>query len=190
MLVGYARVSSTDQSLELQREQLQTAGVTKLFEEKASGTTTNGREELERAVDWVREGDVLLVTRLDRLARSVGDLSTIVGRLEAKKVGFRCLHQNFDTTSAEGRLMLNILGAFAEFETAIRRERQMEGIAKAKAEGRMGGKPGPRVASAEDIMKLRKEGLGSSAIARQLGIGRRTVYRIVPDGWNKPAVPR
>lgn len=175
--VGYARVSSTGQSLEIQEEHLKAAGCEKLFAEKRSGTSAEGRDQLQAALEWVREGDVLVVTRLDRLARSIVDLRRIIDRLTAKGVGFRCLQQGaIDTTTSEGRLMLNILASFAEFEVEIRRERQADGIAKAKAEGRYRGRP-PTIDRAT-IAALEAEGLGATAIARRLGIGRASVYRL------------
>ena len=175
--VGYARVSSTGQSLEIQEEQLRAAGCEKLFAEKRSGTSAEGRDQLQAALEWVREGDVLVVTRLDRLARSIVDLRRIIDRLTVKSVGFRCLQQGaIDTTTSEGRLMLNILASFAEFEVEIRRERQADGIAKAKSEGRYRGRP-PAIDRAM-IAALEAEGLGPTAIAKRLGIGRASVYRI------------
>jgi DNA invertase Pin-like site-specific DNA recombinase len=174
-VVGYARVSSVGQSLAVQEEALRAAGCEKVFAEKRTGSTQAGREELERALDYVREGDVLMVTRIDRLARSVLDLHQIVERLNAKRVGFRAVQQGeFDTTTATGRLFLTILGGFAEFETAIRRERQQEGIEKAKAEGRYRGRP--RTTPVEEVRKLAAEGMRPAHIARQLGISRTTVY--------------
>ena len=135
-LFGYARVSTSGQSLDVQRQQLEAAGCERVFEETRTGTTTEGRQALADALDWVREGDVFVVTRLDRLARSMGDLQNIIAKLNAKSVGFRALQQGaIDTTSSSGRLMLNMLGAFAEFETDLRRERQREGIEKAKGLG-------------------------------------------------------
>ena len=114
MDIGYARVSSTGQSLEVQEEQLRAAGCNKLFSEKRSGTSLDGRQALEDAIEFAREGDTLLVTRLDRLARSGGDLQNIVNRLNAKGVGFRCLQQGaVDTTTGMGKLVLGILGAVA-----------------------------------------------------------------------------
>ena len=174
-VVGYARVSSFGQELEIQQRLLAEAGCDKVFFEKKSGTTTEGREELHRALEYVREGDVFVVTRIDRLARSVGDLGAIVDQLLAKKVSFRALQQGeFDTTAATGRLFLQMLGAFAEFETALRRERQMEGIAKAKADGRYRGRPVS--VNKERIRELAAQGVRPTAIARQLGIARSTVY--------------
>lgn len=176
-LVGYGRVSSTGQQLDIQLDQLRAAGCEKIFAEKRSGTTTDGRAELEACLEWVRENDVVCVTRLDRLARSMTDLQNIVTRLQAKNVGFKVLQQGgIDTTRPEGRLMLNLLGSFAEFETDLRRERQAEGIAKARAEGRYRGRP--QSIKAEEILALESEGLGPTEIARRLGIGRASIYRL------------
>jgi DNA invertase Pin-like site-specific DNA recombinase len=176
MDIGYARVSSTGQSLEVQEEQLRAAGCGKLFSEKRSGTTMDGRQALEDAIEFAREGDTLLVTRLDRLARSGGDLQNIVSRLNAKGVGFRCLQQGaVDTTTGMGKLVLGILGAVAEFEADIRKERQLEGIAKAKAAGvYKGRKPSVDV---EAVKALKVSGKGPAEIAKELGIGRASVYR-------------
>lgn len=176
--VGYARVSSVGQSLEVQLEQLEAAGCEKVFAEKRSGRSAGDREELQRALDWVREGDVFVVTRLDRLARSMIDLRQIVDRLSAKGVGFTVLQQGaIDTTRSDGRLMLNVLGSFAEFEADIRKERQADGIAKAKEAGVYTGRK-PSI-SREQVEKLRAEGKGATEIARELGIGRASVYRLL-----------
>ncbi|WP_396274750.1 recombinase family protein [Hyphomonas sp.] len=176
-MTGYCRVSSTGQSLDIQIEQLRQAGCEEIFAEKKTGTTTDGREQLEQALKFVRKGDVFVVCRLDRLARSIVDLRKIVDQLEAKGVGFRCLQQgSIDTTRAEGRLLLNILASFAEFETEIRKERQREGIDKAKADGRYRGRP--QSIDPSRIAELEAEGLGASAIAKRLGIGRASVYRL------------
>lgn len=175
-VVGYARVSSSGQSLEVQEDQLREAGCERIFAEKRSGTSTVGREKLEEALAWVRDGDVLVVTRLDRLARSVVDLRQIVDALTRKGVGFRCLQQHIDTTTSEGRLMLGVLAAFAEFETDIRKERQREGIEKAKAAGRYRGRP--QSIDREQVAALEAQGLGPAAIAKRLGIGRASVYRL------------
>jgi DNA invertase Pin-like site-specific DNA recombinase len=179
MLVGYARVSSAGQSLEVQREQLEAAGCDPrhIFEEKRSGTTTEGRAALEDAIRFAREGDVLLVTRLDRLARSMLDLHQIIARLTAKGVGFRVLQQaGVDTTTATGKLTLGVLAAVAEFETDIRRERQMEGIAKAKEAGVYRGRR-PSL----DVTALRAAlaaGEKPASVAKRLGIARSSVYRL------------
>jgi DNA invertase Pin-like site-specific DNA recombinase len=176
MLVGYARVSSVGQSLEVQLEALEAAGCEKVFSEKRSGTSREGREALNDALAFVREGDALVVTRLDRLARSAGDLHAIVKMLAEKKVAFRCLQQGgLDTTSSTGKLLLGVLASIAEFEADIRRERQREGIDRAKAAGIYKGRK-PTVDAAA-VRSLRDEGLGGSEIAKKLGIGRASVYR-------------
>jgi len=176
MLVGYARVSSTSQSLDIQQEALASAGCEKVFAEKVSGRSTTDRDQLALALDFVREGDTLCVTRLCRLARSVGDLHRIVEKLTAKNVAFRCLNQSgVDTDTSSGRLMLSVLGAVSCFENDIRRERQMEGVAKAKLRGAYRGRP-PSIRP-EDVRELRAQGIGASEIAKRLGIGRASVYR-------------
>ena len=178
-VVGYGRVSSTGQTLEVQAEQLRAAGCTKLFEEKVSGTSRHGRVQLAAALDYVREGDTFVVTRLDRLARSMSDLRDVIDRLQAKGVEFKAIQQGaIDTTTSGGRLMLNMLAAVAEFETDLRKERQMEGIQKAKSEGRYRGRP----ASIDpgEIARLKADGLGATAIAKKLGVGRASVYRLMP----------
>jgi DNA invertase Pin-like site-specific DNA recombinase len=176
-IVAYARVSSAGQSLEVQLDQLRATGAEEIFQEKRSGTSTEGREQLEAALRFVRKGDVFLVTRLDRLARSMTDLRKIADMLTEKGVGLRVLQQgSIDTTRSDGRLLLNILASFAEFETDIRRERQMDGIAKAKAAGKYRGRK-PSIDPAQ-IAALKAEGHGPSAIAKKLGIGRASVYRV------------
>ncbi len=176
MLVGYARVSTVGQSLDIQEETLRAAGCEKIFAEKRSGASQQDRKALEEALEFVRDGDALVVTRLDRLARSVMDLRNIVDRLDAKDAGFTCLQQGaIDTTRSDGKLLLNILASFAEFELDIRKERQMEGIAKAKAAGKYKGRPASIDAS--KVQQLKAEGMGASEIAREMGIGRASVYR-------------
>lgn len=176
MLVGYARVSSAGQSLDIQNEALADVGCEKVFAEKMSGRSAKDRRQLHEAIDFVREGDTLIVTRLDRLARSVGDLHRIIETLNDKKVGFRCLNQSgVDTDSSTGKLMLSILAAVACFENDIRRERQMEGIAKAKAEGRYKGRPAS--IDPNEVKALKEQGMGASQIAKELKIGRASVYR-------------
>lgn len=180
MLVGYARVSSLGQSLDVQHEALKAAGCEKIFSEKRSGTSTAGRDALADALGYVREGDVLIVTRLDRLARSAGDLHTIVKQLTSKGVGFQCLQQSgMDTTTSTGKLLLGVLASIAEFEADIRRERQREGIDRAKAAGVYKGRR-PTIDPAA-VRSLREQGLGGSEIAKQLGIGRASVYRAIRD---------
>ncbi|OHT20691.1 recombinase family protein [Edaphosphingomonas haloaromaticamans] len=176
MIVGYARVSSSSQSLEVQHEQLEAAGCEKIFAEKRSGRTVEGRDALADALDFVREGDVLAVTRLDRLARSVVDLHRLIERLNAKGCGFRVLQQSgIDTTTSTGKLTLSILGAVAEFEADIRRDRQRDGIERAKARGvYRGRKPSIDTARIETLMAA---GMAPAAIAREMGVGRASVYR-------------
>ena len=176
MLVGYARVSSEGQSFDIQQEALLAAGCEKVFSEKRSGTTTGSRDELAEALDYVRDGDTLVVTRLDRLARSSQDLHNIIARLTAKGAKFRCLQQaGVDTVSGMGKLVLAILGAVAEFETDIRKERQREGIDKAKAAGVYKGRK-PSV-DRQAVAELHAQGIGPAAIAKQLKVGRTSVYR-------------
>lgn len=172
--IGYARVSTTDQDCSIQEEALKAAGATTVRSERKSGTTTAGRTELATVLDFLREGDTLLVTRIDRLARSLMDLEGIVGQLRAKGAYLKATEQPIDTSTPAGRAFLQMLGVFAEFETAIRRERQLEGIAKAKAKGvYKGRKPSVPV---DEVQRLKAEGLGASGIAKQLGIARSSVY--------------
>lgn len=178
-IVAYARVSHTDQSLDLQLEQLEAAGAEKIFAEKRTGSSTADRHELARALDFVREGDVLICTRVDRIARSMTDLWQIIDILTRKSVGFRAIHQpGLDTTSGEGRLLITILGAFAEHENRVRRDRQAEGIARAKVTAPHKYRGRPAAIDAPMVEKLLLEGLGASAVARRLGIHRSSVYRL------------
>jgi DNA invertase Pin-like site-specific DNA recombinase len=176
MLVGYGRVSSQGQSLDIQNEALAAAGCDKVFTEKMSGRSTIDREQLAMAIDFVREGDTLVVTRLDRLARSVGDLHRIIETLTSKGVEFRCLaQQGVNTDSSSGRLMLSVLGAVAMFENDLRLERQREGIEKAKLAGKYRGRK-PTI-NPDRVKELRQTGMGPAAIARELQIARASVYR-------------
>jgi DNA invertase Pin-like site-specific DNA recombinase len=174
--VGYARVSSAGQSIDIQLAALKAAGCDVIRAEKVSGTSTEGRAELQTVLQFLQRGDVLTVTRIDRLARSIADLAGIVRELEAKGVALKAIEQPIDTSSAAGRAFLQMLGVFAEFETAIRRERQLEGIEAAKAKGVYKGRP-PKIRAA-DIAKLRAEGLGATEIAKRLRISRPSVYRL------------
>ena len=134
-MYGYARVRTTDQDLTTQIEKLTAAGCTIVREEKKSGTTREGRQELATLLAFLRPGDVLMVTRIDRLARSVGDLQDIVRAIRTKGADLKATDQPIDTSTAAGKCFLDMLGVFAEFETNLRRERQLEGIAKAKGAG-------------------------------------------------------
>ena len=179
-IIGYGRVSSTDQDLAIQIEALKAAGADEIFAEKKSGTTKDGREQLELALRFARRGDVFVVTKMDRLARSVRDLSNIVADLDAREIGFKVLDQSgIDTTSPNGRLMMNMLASFAEFETELRRERQREGIAKAKAQGVYKGRPAKL--PVDRVLELHEQGVGPSAIAKELTISRASVYRLLKD---------
>ncbi len=172
---GYARVSTLDQDLTIQEAALKAAGCTIIRSEKRTGTTRQGRTELATLIEFCRPGDALVVTRIDRLARSIDDLATIVRTLEGKGITLQATEQPVDTSSAAGRAFLQMLGVFAEFETAIRKERQMEGIAKAKAAGMYKGRK-PSIDTAK-VRALQAEGLGATEIAKKLRIGRASVYR-------------
>lgn len=173
--IGYARVSTIDQSVDIQEAALWAAGCEVVRSEKRSGTTTTGRAELQTILDFLRAGDVLMVTRIDRLARSIGDLQDIVRAVKAKGATLKATEQPFDTGNIYGELTVNLLGCFAEFETNLRKERQAEGIAKAKAAGVYKGRPAS--IDTTQVRELKAQGVGPSAIAKQLGIGRASVYR-------------
>src|SRR5882672_5084134 len=140
-VIGYSRVSTTDQNLDVQESALRAAGCDPIRSEKRTGTTTAGREELHTILDFLRSGDVLMVTRIDRLARSIGDLQDIVRTVKARGASLKATEQPIDTSTAAGKCFLDMLGVFAEFETNLRRERQLEGIARAKVEGVYQGRP-------------------------------------------------
>jgi DNA invertase Pin-like site-specific DNA recombinase len=174
-VIGYARASSEDQGCAIQEAALRTAGCTIIRSEKRSGTTLAGRSELETVLDFLRPGDTLLVTRVDRLARSVKDLETISDAVRTRGAFLRATEQPVDTSTAAGTAFWQMLGVFAQFETALRRERQMEGIEKAKERGVYKGRK-PTVDAAK-VRELRQAGVGPASIAKQLGIGRASVYR-------------
>jgi DNA invertase Pin-like site-specific DNA recombinase len=176
---GYARVSSSDQDLSVQLDALNAVGCDLIREEKISGTSRNGRTELETLLAFLREGDTLVVTRIDRLARSVKDLQDIVHELKAKGVALKATEQPIDTSTPAGKAFLDMLGVFAEFETALRRERQMEGIAKAKAKGVYKGRK--RDLPRDAILAAKADGVSPSAIATRLGIARSSVYRVLEE---------
>jgi DNA invertase Pin-like site-specific DNA recombinase len=176
-VIGYARVSTTDQDLSIQKAALKAAGCDVIRAEKRSGTTTNGRDELRTVLEFLREGDVLMVTRIDRLARGIADLQDIVREVRGRGATLKATGQPIDTSTAAGKCFLDMLGVFAEFETNLRRQRQLEGIAKAKAAGVYKGRK-PSIDQAQ-VEKLRAEGLGASAIAKRLNIGRASVYRVL-----------
>lgn len=176
---GYARVSTIEQDLTIQQRALRAAGCRVIRAEKASGTRRRGRTELAILLDFPGAGDTLVVTRIDRLARSLKDLQHIVYELKAKGVALRATEQPVDTSSAAGKAFLDMLGVFAEFETNLRRERQLEGITAAKKRGVYHG----RKLSIDrmEVRRLHTAGLGPTAIAHQLGIGRASVYRALRE---------
>ena len=184
MLVGYARTSTLEQDagLEAQARDLDAAGCERTFAEQVS--SVGHRAELASAIAFTRKGDALVVTKPDRLARSVADLLGIIGQLEAKGVALRVLSMGgaeVDTRTPTGRLMLTMLGAVAEFERALMLERQREGIAKAKAEGKYQGRAPTAQRQADTVRQMKAEGVRPTEIARRLGIGRASVYRILGD---------
>jgi DNA invertase Pin-like site-specific DNA recombinase len=179
-LYGYARVSTNDQDFTLQEQALRAAGCEVIRAEKVTGTSRTDRTELQVLLDFLRRGDTLVVTRIDRLARSIKDLQDIVYTLKEQGVTLKAIEQPIDTRSAAGKAFLDMLGVFAEFETNLRRDRQLEGIAAAKSRGVYRGRK-PSVNTAE-IQRLRLEDkLGATEIARRLGVGRATVYRALAN---------
>ncbi|MDX2205829.1 MAG: recombinase family protein [Hyphomicrobiaceae bacterium] len=176
-IYGYARVSSTDQDLSIQQAALKAAGCTVIRAEKTTGTTREGRTELDTLLAFLRPGDTLVVTRIDRLARSLRDLQNIVHELREKGAHLKATEQPIDTSTAAGKAFLDMLGVFAEFETNLRKERQLEGIAAAKAKGVYKGRP-PSI-DASEVKRLKAEGKGPTEIAHDLGIGRASVYRVL-----------
>ncbi|WP_206340924.1 recombinase family protein [Marinicauda algicola] len=169
-------VHSRTRRVEAQERELRAAGADKVFAEQVSSVAQ--RDQLEAALEFIREGDTLLVTRLDRLARSIRDLMEIVERVKAKGAALRILAMDLDTSSATGKLMLGILGSVAEFEREIMLERQREGIAKAKAAGKYKGRAPTARRKAPEVRKLLSEGLTELAVAERLGISRSSVQRI------------
>ncbi|SMD20275.1 recombinase family protein [Rhizobium sp. RU36D] len=181
-LVGYARTSTLEQiaGLESQVRDLTAAGCTKIFQEQVSSVDTK-RPELERVLDYVREGDTLVVTKLDRLARSMANLMEIMGKLRSKGVELKILALNLDTSTPTGKLMLNMLGSIAEFERELMLERQREGIAKAKADGKYRGRAPTAQRKADDVKRLKHEGKTVDEIAKALGISRSSIFRVLKE---------
>ena len=178
MKVGYCRVSSTDQSTDVQRQQLEAAGAERIFEEKVSGKNTTDRAQLQAMLAFIREGDTLLVSRLDRLARSLPDLFEIVKALEEKGAQLTVLNNSaIDTTNPMGRCVFAIFGAIAELERSLIRERQAEGVRAARARGVYKGRP-PKI-QRERVFELRDGGMGPAEIARTLEISESSVFRLL-----------
>jgi DNA invertase Pin-like site-specific DNA recombinase len=180
MLYGYARVSSKDQDVAIQRDRLKAAGCASVHEEKVSGISLNGRDKLQALLNLMEARDTIVVTRIDRLARSLRDLQNIVHDLKQRGIALKATEQPIDTTTAAGKCFLDMLGVFAEFETNIRSERQMEGVRRAKAAGAYKGRK-PSIDRAK-VVRLMAEGLGATAIAKAMGIDRTSIYRVMKEG--------
>jgi DNA invertase Pin-like site-specific DNA recombinase len=180
-IVGYARTSTAEQDagLEAQKRDLQAAGCTRLFEEKVSSVMP--RTELTEALAWVRSGDIFVVTKIDRLARSLTELLRIAEDLERRGIELRVLATPA-LTGPTGKLMLSVIGAVAEFERAIMLERQREGIASAKSAGKYKGRAPTALRQADEIKRLAADGLTKAAIADQLGVSARSVFRVLSKG--------
>ena len=180
-VVGYARVSSVGQSLEVQQEKLVSYGVDKLFAEKLSGTTA-ARPELKSCLEYVREGDVLVITKLDRLARSTLHLHKIVNDLNDRGVGFKVLDQSIDTTTKEGRLLFSILASLAEFETELRAERTNEGRIAAMERGvRFGAKPKLTENQIAEMKQKRSQGVLIKDLMDEYKLSKASVYRLMSE---------
>lgn len=178
--IGYARVSTTDQNLEAQLEQLSAAGCSKVYQEKASGVKVD-RPELAKMIEYARQGDTVIVCKLDRIARSTKHLLQIVEDLQTKGVTFKALNIDLDTSTATGKLMLTMLGAIATFEREMMLERQLEGIAQAKQAGAYKGRKPTAKAQAAKVIELLSQKMTKQAVADTLKIGVASVYRIVKE---------
>jgi DNA invertase Pin-like site-specific DNA recombinase len=180
MFVGYARISTTDQTLDLQHDALTKAGCSKIFTDTASGAQTD-RKGLQEAISYARAGDTLVVWKLDRLGRSLKDLITRIKELETRKIGFKSITENIDTTTSGGKLIFHIFGALAEFERDIIRERTSAGLEAARTRGRTGGRPKSLTSSKQALaQKLYADKETSVAeICNMLGISRATLWRYV-----------
>jgi DNA invertase Pin-like site-specific DNA recombinase len=189
MLIGYARTSTIEQEagLAAQQRDLSAAGCERLFTEQVS--SVGQRVQLAAALDFVRDDDKLVVTRLDRLARSLGELLEIAERLRGKGVALQVLDPAMDTSTAAGELIFHVFGAVASFERKLMLERQREGIAKARIDGKYKGRTPTARRQAPEVLRLHAEGFGPSAIARKLAISRSSVYRVLPNSL-PPAGPR
>lgn len=178
--IGYARVSSADQDLAIQKAALERDGCAIIFEEKISGTKRDGRDQLLLSLKVLSEGDTLVVTRLDRLGRSLLDLANIAHEMEGKMAALRVLEQSVDTATSAGKAFFGMLAVFAQFETDVRRERQAEGIARIIADPKLRRQKYPGGKARVDrgrIVSMKAEGHGPAAIAKTLGISRMSVYR-------------
>jgi len=187
MKIGYARVSTDDQNLDLQIDALNLASCEQIYKEYASGKNTKARPELENCLKSLRAGDTLVVWRLDRLGRSLSDLVKIVTELEAKNIGFESLTEKIDTITSTGKFVFHVFAALAEFERNIIRERTLAGMKAARARGKLGGRP-PKLSEGEMAMAkslIKANDVPISEIARQLGVSRTTLYRLFPVSASK-----
>jgi DNA invertase Pin-like site-specific DNA recombinase len=181
MKIGYGRVSTTDQNPDSQKDALARAGAEKIFIDTFTGTKAN-RPELDKVRALLRTGDSLVITRLDRLGRSLKDLLAIVTELDSMGVNLEVLEQKIDTTSAEGRLFFHMVAAFAEFERELMRSRTLDGLEAARARGRVGGRKGKLTqAQVAQILKMHKEGDYIKHIAEIFEVSRPTIYRILEN---------
>jgi DNA invertase Pin-like site-specific DNA recombinase len=180
MLIGYARVSTQEQNLDLQRDALEVAGCERIYSDQVSGSVER-QQDLESALEMLREGDTLVVWRLDRLGRSLKHLIELIGELEERGVGFKSLQENIDTTSSSGRLVFHVFGALAEFERNLIRERTRAGLAAARSRGRKGGRPKKLDAKKQTLaVKLYQEKRHPvEEICQMLGISKPTLYSYV-----------
>ena len=183
MLIGYARVSTQDQTLNLQKDALEKLGCTKIFTDNASGTKAE-RTGLNEALEYVREGDTLVVWRLDRLGRSLKHLIETITELNNRKIGFKSIQENIDTTTSGEKLVFHIFGALAEFERDIIRERTKAGLEAARSRGRKGGQPralnSKQVAIAQQLYNDKTNAIAD--ICKTLNISRATLYRYIQTG--------
>lgn len=187
MIYGYARVSTTDQNLNLQLDALRAAGCIEVFQDRGVSGTKAARQGLSRALAALKQGDTLTVWRLDRLGRSLSDLLAILKALEGRGVAFRSLQEGMDTSTSTGRLVYQIAGAFAEYELQLKRERALAGIASAKARGRhLGRRPLLSTEQQSHAKVLTENGASLADIARLLKVGKTTVHRAIQNGTSKP----
>lgn len=188
--VGYARVSSIEQDLSTQLDSLKAANCKKIYSEKKSGTKSEDRDQLEACLDYMREGDTLVVTRIDRLSRSLYDLQSLIRKLKEEGIHLKATNQPIDTSSASGKAFFDMLGVFAEFETSLRYERQLEGIARAKKAGKYKGRQPTARAQSHKVIELINEGYTRQSVATQLNISIASVYRILKEyRENHPTTP-
>lgn len=183
MKIGYARVSSADQNLDRQLEALKVAGAEKLFSEKVSGKSTDGRKALQECLAYIREGDTLIILSFDRLARSLHDLLDIVQTLHKKGAQIKSLNENIDTTTSEGQYQLALFGAFAQFERAVINQRQKEGIALALAKGKKFGRPALKVPKNFNaiVARWQKKEITGVEACKLLNLTKPSFYRLLKD---------